>query len=673
MLPRLDAAIEREIVRLRGRYQLSLDEFRGLYVSDEQVDALLRSVGFDARMGFSLPLVTVPGRWSKLIADFALEPIEADLLLLVLASELDTRYPTLFAYLNDEASARQPTVDLAMRLFGSDWDQRERIRLRLQPSAPLRKSGLVVPAPNPPTHAQTGLSIAPLAACHLLGGDAADAIGLKCIDATEAEDTEDVTAADMARWLAQSQGAPTIVLAGRVGTGRRRYAAHVAALIGKPLALLPAGRIARRAEDLEDAILAARLSGSMLLLAGDGLAPEAHAANIAEAPLPIFVMVREPGAWERALSTSPNITRQFEIPPIERRRSVWRGALRSEGLQATPKAIDAVAGRFRLSAGAVRHAARDARIAQLQPCGERRAVHVDALMEAARRQCTLDLGHLASRVDARPGWDDLVLPGGVLQQLRDFAGASAERDRVYASWGMGSVGRACGRGVAALFSGASGTGKTMSAAVIARATGLDLWRIDLSSVVSKYIGETEKNLEKIFSGARDGDAILLFDEADALFGKRSEVRDAHDRYANVEVAYLLQRLEEHDGIAILASNFSRNIDLAFIRRLHYIVEFPLPDVRLRERLWRKAFARETPLGDGIDYVFLARQFSLAGGDIRSAALDAAFLAANDGGVVTMPHILRAVSRQMLKQGRLPSRNESTGWNDSHHPVGEAAE
>jgi SpoVK/Ycf46/Vps4 family AAA+-type ATPase len=277
------------------------------------------------------------------------------------------------------------------------------------------------------------------------------------------------------------------------------------------------------------------------------------------------------------------------------------------------------------------------------------------------RQCTLDLGHLASLVDARPGWEDLVLPDGVLDQLRDFAGAAAERDRVYDGWGMGEVGRAAGRGVAALFSGASGTGKTMSAAVIARATGLDLWRIDLSSVVSKYIGETEKNLERIFAGARDGDAILLFDEADALFGKRSEVRDAHDRYANVEVAYLLQRLEEHDGIAILASNFSRNIDQAFIRRLHYIVEFPLPDARLRERLWRKAFSRRTPIQDRIDYGLLGRQFTLAGGDIRSAALDAAFLAASDGGVITMPHILRAVTRQMLKQGKLPGRHDGAGW------------
>jgi hypothetical protein len=463
-------------------------------------------------------------------------------------------------------------------------------------------------------------------------------------------------AQSLARWLAGSNGASTILLAGREGTGRRQFAARVAAGLGQPLLLLPAGRIAARDEDLTDAILVARMTNALLAVSVEGLAPDTYAGRIAGAPLPIFALAGEPGPWERALASWPNLTRRFAVPAFDERRSLWRAALRGEGLRAAPTAVDAVAGRFRLSQGAVERAARDARVAQLRIAGESGTVQSPGLMEAARRQCVLDLGQFACRVDARPGWDDLVLPAGALQQLRDLAGAAAERDRVYENWGMGTIGRGSGRGVAALFTGSSGTGKTMSAAVIARATGLDLWRIDLSAVVSKYIGETEKNLERIFSGARDGDAILLFDEADALFGKRSEVRDAHDRYANIEVAYLLQRLEDHDGVSILSSNFSRNVDQAFIRRLHYIVEFPMPDAKLRERLWRKAFARETPVDDRIDYGFLASQFQLAGGDIRSAALDAAFLAASDEGVISMAHILRAVSRQMLKQGRLPSHS-----------------
>ncbi|PYS75483.1 MAG: ATP-binding protein, partial [Acidobacteria bacterium] len=203
-------------------------------------------------------------------------------------------------------------------------------------------------------------------------------------------------------------------------------------------------------------------------------------------------------------------------------------------------------------------------------------------------------------------------------------------------------------------SGASGTGKTMTAGVIAGGLGLDLYKIDLSCVVSKYIGETEKNLDRIFGSAQASNAILFFDEADALFGKRSEVKDAHDRYANIEVAYLLQKMEEHEGAVILASNLSKNIDNAFSRRMHYVVEFPLPDEHYRERLWRGMFPAEAPVGADVDFPYLAKQFPLAGGDIRNVALGAAFLAARDGQAITMRQLVRALARQMMKQGRSPS-------------------
>jgi SpoVK/Ycf46/Vps4 family AAA+-type ATPase len=202
-----------------------------------------------------------------------------------------------------------------------------------------------------------------------------------------------------------------------------------------------------------------------------------------------------------------------------------------------------------------------------------------------------------------------------------------------------------------LFAGSSGTGKTMSAQVIARDIGLDLYRIELASVVSKYIGETEKNLHRIFEAARTANVILFFDEADALLGRRSEVKDAHDRYANIEVAYLLQKMEDHDGVVILASNLSKNMDQAFARRMHYVVEFPRPDTILRERLWRRIFPPEVPLDPDIDFAFLARQFELTGGDVKTIALDAAFLAANEDRAIVMTDLIDAVSRQMLKQGR----------------------
>jgi SpoVK/Ycf46/Vps4 family AAA+-type ATPase len=304
----------------------------------------------------------------------------------------------------------------------------------------------------------------------------------------------------------------------------------------------------------------------------------------------------------------------------------------------------------------------------------------ERLLAAARDRADRGLGRLAVKVRLVQGWDDLVLPAGTLTLVRAVAEAIRNQPMVYDEWGFGARSPA-GQGIKVLFSGASGTGKTMTAAVIARHLGLDLYKIDLSSVVSKYIGETEKNLDRIFRAAEHSSAILFFDEADALFGKRSEVKDAHDRYANVEVAYLLQKLEAHPGAVILASNLSRNIDEAFLRRMHYTVEFPLPDEALRRRLWQGMFPPEAPVAEDVDLSFLARQFPLAGGDIRNIALDAAFQAAQEatpegtvdsrhngqqssangchpaGASIKMKNLVRAIARQYLKQGKLPSTAE----------------
>lgn len=673
LLPPLDASIEREILRLRGRYQLSLDEFRGLYVSDAQIDALLRSAGMDPA-GSAYPLFPRPAsapRFDSLVSRFGLDSTERALLLLAVAVELDTRYATLFAYLNDDAARRLPTPDLAMRLIDDDGGKRYDVRVCLMPGSKLRVSGAIMSRDEGSGALQAGFSAAPAIMLYLLGGDVLCAAGLTLVSATESNDSDAAAADAIAAVAHRAEPRPIAIFAGRDGTGRRIFAAGVAARMGRPLAQFD---LARQGVDVVNTVLlAARIEDVALVLVARELPDAAILARLKATDIPLFLAVHDAGPWERALISQPKLVRRFAVASLVERDKLWRTALRSEDVRAPAAAVQAVAVRFRLSDGAIRRAARDVRLIALAPTEVPMKATTEQLVAAARRQCAIDLGDLATWVDARPGWDDLVLPVGTQEQLRDFAGAAMQRDRVFSQWGMRDVGRGVGGGVAALFAGASGTGKTMSAAVVARATGLDLWRIDLSTVVSKYIGETEKNLDRIFNGARDGDAILFFDEADALFGKRSEVKDAHDRYANIEVAYLLQRLEEHDGIAILASNFSRNIDLAFVRRLNYIIEFPLPDARLRERLWRKAFARETPLGEGIDFAFLGRQFALTGGDIRSAALDAAFLAASDGRRVTMPHIVRAVSRQMLKQGQLPNRGDFGGWLDAVPPELRVAE
>jgi hypothetical protein len=272
---------------------------------------------------------------------------------------------------------------------------------------------------------------------------------------------------------------------------------------------------------------------------------------------------------------------------------------------------------------------------------------------AVRRLAGGHLDGVAVRIRPRRGWTDLILPAEESEQLRELSVRHRERDTVYERWRFSPV---PSTGVVALFAGPSGTGKTLAAEVVAGELGLDLYKVDLSAVVSKYIGETEKNLERIFGAAAAGDLVLFFDEADALFGKRSEVSDAHDRYANIEVAYLLQRLETYDGLVVLATNLQRNIDPAFLRRISVAIDFVPPEEPERLQIWQRAFPATAPVSD-LDLGFLARQFKITGGVISNAALGAAFLAAAEDSPITMRHVVLSVKREFQKLGRLRTEKE----------------
>jgi SpoVK/Ycf46/Vps4 family AAA+-type ATPase len=358
---------------------------------------------------------------------------------------------------------------------------------------------------------------------------------------------------------------------------------------------------------------------------------------------PLFISTRSPRQCGRRA-----VTLEVTPPSAQEQVEIWKGALAS--IPCLNGAVTELASQFTLTAGAIESVAAEAQAEPDAPLAR--------LWDACRVHSRPRLEGLAQRIEPAATWDQLVLPEKQLQTLRQIAIHVRRRAKVYQSWGFASQGSR-GLGISAVFAGPSGTGKTMAAEVLANELRLDLFRIDLSQVVSKYIGETEKNLRRVFDAADAGAAILLFDEADALFGKRSEVKDSHDRFANIEISYLLQRMETYRGLAVLTTNRKSALDQAFLRRIRFAVEFPFPEASQRAEIWRRVFPGATPT-EGLRIDRLA-QLNAAGGHIRNIAMGAAFLAADADEPVRMSHLLSAARSEFAKLERPLTDAEVAGW------------
>jgi len=680
----VEGLIRLEIARLRAAgVPVGQDDYRGLYLSDQQIDQLLITpqptteiAAQFQRAHVDLNTLTTQAndRLGLLARSAGLNSFEIGCLLLCLALEADLRFERLFAYVQDDVTKRRPRVDLALRLLCPP-DRIAAARSAFDADAALRRYQLIAlrsEANQPTPLLAQYLVIDPRIAAYLLGYDAIDEtlrphaeLFAQSPDAIALP--KDLT--DQLKALAALPAAalpdPVIQLTGRSSIEQQQIALALArssnlnllvvnlpALLGT-LSLETALVLAQREAALQPAAL--------FLPALDRLKPEqaeqfrVRLGRHRFAPL-IFLGAENTFAW-------PGMSIALPAPDFDQRVKLWSHFLGSDAQPLEVNALEKLAGKFKLSTRQIADATRTARgLARWRMPVEPR-VTIEELYAAARSQSTPILNDLARKITPHYTWNDIVLPPDTQQHLLEMCAYVEHRHIVYDKWGFEKK-LALGKGLMALFAGDSGTGKTMAADILAGALGLDLYKIDLSGVVSKYIGETEKNLNSIFQEAQSSNAILFFDEADALFGKRSEVKDAHDRYANIETAYLLQKMEEYEGVVILATNLKMNLDEAFMRRMHFVVDFPLPEENDRRRIWQSMLPAELPLSSDVDLDFMARKFKIAGAHIRNIALSAAFLAAANGQVVTMAHLIQATRREFQKIGRLITVTDFGPYYDS---------
>ena len=602
-----------------------------------------------------------PAAIDVLSVSFNLSRFEREILLLCAGIELDSTFGPLCAAAQPDSGRSYPTFSLALAaLRDAHWSA-------LTPDGPLRRWRLIEVGTGP-SQTAAPLRIDERVLHYLAGFPQLDARLAAMVEPIASATIDDLAPshAALVRGIVAAWSAPrgrerpaTVQLCAADPTECRPIAAAVAAEIGWRAIALPADLIPIAAAEL-DALLRlwereAALGGAMLLIEfdPDSTSPEDVRSRVTAHLIErldglIIICTREP----RRIAHRPSIKFDVGRPTTAEQRAAWRAALPHDG---DASRIEAIASQFSMGLPAIRSVAAEARARAAVSPGKDVA---EAAWHGCRARCRTKLDGLAQRIDPAAGWNDLVLPDPQMQLLRQIAVHVRHRATVYDAWGFAAK-SSRGLGIAALFAGASGTGKTMAAEVLAGELRLDLYRIDLASMVSKYIGETEKNLRKVFDAAEESGAILLFDEADALFGKRSEVKDSHDRYANVEVSYLLQRVEGYRGLAILTTNLKSAIDSAFLRRLRFVVQFPFPDVAQRAEIWRRVFPKETPT-EGLDPTKLAK-LNVAGGNIRNIALTAAFLAAQSGGRVRMSHLRDGARTEYAKLEKPLTDAEIREW------------
>jgi len=700
-LERIDLLIQAQVTRAR---QLHVDDeqFRGLYISEQELDTLLKQpIGrprwFQVNSAENQPELAlhelkdqialrkqaardqgIELRLDAIQQLFQLNDFECDVLLICLAIELDLRYERLYAYLQDDVTKKKPSVDLALNILQPAIAEKLNSLTSFYQYASLFSNDLVAFSSDPAQQDQPilakSLKLNTRITQYLLGSDALDErihsfAAMSRLGSQNCPDEYHLDQPLMNKFshLLKTQwtyGAAIIHLMGIYDLGKQRIAETLCREKGLNLLVVDIEQLLTQKESFSATTLRLITREALLQCAAiywrdfDALLDHQHQALLHSfvqhfEHFPGLTFLSSTTAWQPPSALRATSYLQVELPKstFADRIKIWSSALSDELSSQTDLDVAALAGKFKFTGGQIQDAAATAKNLTSWEDATTGKITMKQLYEACRTHSNQKLSTLARKITPKYQWDDIVLPLDRTIQLGEICNHVKYRDQVYSEWGFDRK-LAMGKGLCVLFAGPSGTGKTMAADIIAGELGLDLYKIDLSTVVSKYIGETEKNLSKIFTEAETSNAILFFDEADALFGKRSEVKDSHDRYANIETGYLLQRMEEHEGVVILASNFRKNMDEAFVRRLHFTVEFPFPNEEDRRRIWEGVWPEATPCDPALDLHFLAGRFQMTGGNIRNVALSAAFLAADDNGVVGMQHLLRATQREYQKMGKV---------------------
>lgn len=648
--------IERRVLRaigLRTSQGEESDPIRNLFVSEETLVRLFTSppspleptaneielleqvwAQEQAGAGDALPL-------QRLREVFGLNQFDVEALMVVAAPDLDARFEQFYGYLNEDPGLRQATVGLTLRLCGQDVLSDARSRLL---HGPLAGDGLIMLEEQHRSTLTQTLRISDDAVAFLLGHPVPPAPGLRPSSAPAALSASAQATAERLAPLVR-RGHP-LYLRGWSGSNTADIARYTLQLAGTPATEVDVADLTGdgTASEVATMLRQARMCGRAILVhaADQYSSPTEHTASKAlqtamKAPCPVVLTGQ--AVWQRAWSPVVPVT--VDCPPMPRteRHALWDKLLPST-LPERVATLDTLTD-YHLDADDIRAAAAHPQ-ASYDP---------SVLTAAARAYTAHELQTLAQRVDPQLGWEDLILPTAALQQLQDLVHRIHHRDTVHHTWNM-QPGAGRGDGVSALFSGESGTGKTLAAEVLATALNTDLYIIDLATVIDKYIGETEKNLERIFTQAENVNAVLLFDEADAIFGKRSDTKDAHDRYANTETSYLLHRIETFNGVALLTTNLRSNIDEAFQRRLDAIIHFPRPTPALRHQLWNHCLGPHIPRDPNLDLDHLANAFDLTGGTIRACAVTAAYRCAHTLHPLTNDDLNQAIRTEYSKEGRL---------------------